>query len=82
MELRHDRAERFNSAGTTSNRISSPRGNYLRFAPGAQEGRANRFFLKGVRGTKVQTNVWADSSIDDIAADLFATPLGVAVPEP
>jgi hypothetical protein len=82
LEIRHDRAERENAGGTTWNRVSDPRGRYLRFAPGAAEGRSNRFFLKGVRGQQVQDNVWVDPSIDGIAVDLFATPLGVAVPEP
>jgi hypothetical protein len=82
LEIRHDRAERENPAGTAWNRVTVPRGRYLRFAPGGQEGRSNRFFLKGVRGPEVQPGVWIDPSIDDIAVDLFATPLGVAVPEP
>jgi hypothetical protein len=81
LEVRHDRAERENAGGTTWNRVSSRRGRYLRFAPGAAEGRSNRFFLKGVRGPEVQPNVWVDPTIDDIAVDLFATPMGVSVPE-
>jgi hypothetical protein len=82
LTIDHQSATRQNSGGTATAAVSDRAGRYLKFAPGAAEGRSNRFFLKGVRGQQVQTNVWYDPNIDDIAVDLFATPKGVVVPEP
>jgi hypothetical protein len=82
LEWAHDGVTREDSTGSFWQRVSSFRGQHLRLAPGAQEGRSNRIIVKASRGPVLRRGVILDPETDDIAMDLFATPLGVAVPEP
>ena len=79
LELRHDGADRENTAGTAWGPVSSKRGRFLRIPPAGQEGRAVRLLTKGYRddpvtGTDPGTN-------DDIQEQLFVTERGLVVPE-
>lgn len=67
LELRSDRARRESADGTTWGGVANE-GDYLTIPPSGPEKRPARIFAKGSR------NPLSDEGIDDLKAQLFATP--------
>jgi len=79
LELRHDRARREDPTGTFWTPLSkAPRGRYLTIPPAGRENRSTRLIVKGYRN---DPDTMADAAIDDISAQLFVTPRGLAAPQ-
>lgn len=71
-ELRHDRAIREDSTGSTWTDISKRSGPYLRLLPGT-----NRLVVTQYRN---DPNIATNDTIDDMLVELWATPRGLVVP--
>jgi hypothetical protein len=78
LELRHDGADRENSAGTIWSPVSDRPGKYFLIAPAGPEGRSTRIIARGYRQNP---DTGSTPGTDDNSLQVYATPRGLVVPE-
>jgi hypothetical protein len=78
MEIRHNTANREDSAGAVWTTPSKYVGDYLLVPPAGSEGRPSRIIVKASRGN---TTDQPDRGIDDISARLYVTPRYLQIPD-
>lgn len=79
LEVRSDRANRQDAAGTTWTPPSKYEGDYIKIPPAGREGRSTRVIVKATRNDPV---TMGDPGFDPITAQLFYTPRYLVVPSP